>query len=219
MRIHNGSTLFALTAIALAAGCKKTDNSTVNYINAINAYYASRPECLWTEPLKLPVQADTSNTAKTSGYDALVDQGLLLRTTAEKKVFIIASKQVTNYDLSENGRKAWTASVDQPGYGNFCFGTRTVSGVDASSPTTDQPGSSTTVTYHSTLSSVPAWASAAETQSAFPRLQSELAGPLTSTATLKNTTSGWVVATAPEPRAGSASGGSNASGADGSIVR
>ena len=212
MKIHNGSTLLVLAAVAVAAGCKKTDNSGLNYTRAINAYYASRPECLWSEPLKLPVQADTSDTAKTSGYDALVDQGLLMRTTAEKKVFIIASKQVTNYDLSETGRKAWTASVDQPGYGNFCFGTRTVSGVDAASPTTDQPGSSTTVTYHSTLSSVPAWASAAETQTAFPRLQSELAGPLTSTATLRNTTAGWVVATAPGSNAG-------ATNADGSIVR
>ena len=38
--------------------------------------------------------------------DALVDQGMLVRTTAEKKVLIIASKQVNNYDLSDKGRAA-----------------------------------------------------------------------------------------------------------------
>jgi len=47
------------------------------------------------------VQAATADDAKTAGYDALTQEGLLMRTTAEKKVFIIASKQVNNYDLSD----------------------------------------------------------------------------------------------------------------------
>ena len=111
----------ALAGLALV-GCKKTDDSKLNYTNAINTYYASHPACLWPDPIKFPVQADTSDTSKTSGYDALVDQGLLTRTTAEKKVFIVASKQVTNYDLSDKGRSSWTPDQQNPGYGNFCYG-------------------------------------------------------------------------------------------------
>ena len=93
--------LAGCAAAGLVAGCKKTDDSAANYTKAVNTYYASRPECLWSQTKKFPVQADTSDTTKTSGYDALVDQGLLTRTTAEKKELLIISKQVTNYDLSD----------------------------------------------------------------------------------------------------------------------
>ena len=186
----------AITTLALA-GCKKTADNTMNYKSAINSYYAASPACLCANPVKFPVQADTSDTTKTSGYDALVDQGLLMRTTAEKKVFIIASKQVTNYDLSDKGRSAWTADQQQPGFGNFCYGTRTVQSIDAATPTTDQPGAVTTVNYHVGLSSPPAWASAAETQNAFPQVKTDLTAPVAATATLTNTTGGWSVTSGP----------------------
>ena len=77
-------------AIFLAVGCNKKADNSLNFTNALNTYYSAHPACLWSDPIKFPVQADTSDTAKTSGYDALVDQGLLVRTTAEKKKFIIA---------------------------------------------------------------------------------------------------------------------------------
>ena len=73
------------------------------------------PVCLWQEPVKFPVQADTSDTSKTSGYDALVDQGLLVRTTAEKKKLIIASKQMNNYDLSDKGAQRGRRTCNNPG--------------------------------------------------------------------------------------------------------
>src|SRR5580704_4790877 len=109
-----------------AFGCNKKDDNSINFTNAINSYYSAHPACLWSEPTKFPVQADTSDATKTARYDALVDQGLLVRTTAEKKVMIIASKQVNNYDISDKGRSDWLADVDQPGYGNFCYGHRKV---------------------------------------------------------------------------------------------
>ena len=108
--------------VILTAGCNKKADNTINFTSAINTYYDAHPACLWSNPVKFPVQADTSNASQTSGYDALVDQGLLVRTTAEKKRLIIASKQVNNYDLSDKGRSAWTADVNQPGFGNFCYG-------------------------------------------------------------------------------------------------
>jgi hypothetical protein len=198
-------------ATLLIAGCKKTDDNNINFSNAINTYYASHPACLWDDPVKFPVQVTTSDTAKTSGYDALVDQGLLQRTTAEKKVFIIASKQVTNYDLSDKGRGAWTADPTQPGFGNFCYGHRTVSSIDSTTPTGDQPGATTQVAYHASFTGMPSWASTPETQNAFPQLHTDLSGPQAAAATLLNTSSGWQMQ-AP------ASAHKAITGADGKIV-
>lgn len=180
-------------AIFLAVGCNKKADNTMNFTSAIDTYYSAHPACLWPDPIKFPVQADTSDTSKTSGYDALVDQGLLVRTTAEKKKFIIASKQVNNYDLSDKGRSAWTADVNQPGFGNFCYGHRKVSSIDSSTPTTSVAGATTQVAYHYTLTDAPVWASAAETQTAYPQLHTDLAGPKTGNVTLTNTNNGWQV--------------------------
>jgi hypothetical protein len=180
----------------LAAGCNKKEDNSTNFTSAINSYYSAHPACLWSDPIKFPVQADTSDNSKTAGYDALVDQGLLARTTAEKKKMIIASKQVNNYDLSDKGRSVWTADVNQPGYGNFCYGHRKVSTIDSATPTSSAAGATTQVTYHYILTDSPAWATAAETQNAYPQLRSELAGPQTGQATLTNTNNGWQVSAA-----------------------
>ena len=193
-------------AIFLTVGCNKKADNSLNFTNALNTYYSAHPACLWSDPIKFPVQADTSDTAKTSGYDALVDQGLLVRTTAEKKKFIIASKQVNNYDLSDKGRSAWTADVNQPGFGNFCYGHRKVSGIDSSTPTSSAVGATTQVTYHSSLDDTPAWASAPETQNAYPQLHADLAGPEPSHATLTNTNNGWQVSSVKFARTSSADG-------------
>ncbi|ADW67371.1 hypothetical protein [Granulicella tundricola] len=184
-------------ALLAAAGCKKTADNKINYTSAINTYYSSRPACLWTDSVKFPVQADTSDTTKTQGYDALVDQGLLMRTTAEKKVFIVASKQVTNYDISDKGRGSWTPDTQEPGAGNFCYGKPSVKSIDSSTPTTDKPGATTTVGYTYEVSGAPGWATAAETQTAFPGVAAQLSGPKTASATLTNTTSGWAVTSGP----------------------
>jgi hypothetical protein len=198
--------------VLLAAGCNKKEDNNINFTNAINTYYSAHPACLWPDPIKFPVQADTSDVSKTSGYDALVDQGLLVRTTAEKKKMIIASKQVNNYDLSDKGRSAWTADTQQPGFGNFCYGHRKVSSLDSSTPTTDQPGAATKVSYHYTFTDAPDWATAAETQNAYPHIHSDLAGPQSGQATLTNTTSGWQVAS-------DSDGHRSTSNADGQIVQ
>ena len=184
------------TIILLEVGCNKKEDNSINFRNAIDAYYSAHPACLWPDPIKFPVQADTSDASKTSGYDALVDQGLLVRTTAEKTRLIIASKQVNNYDLSDKGRSAWTADVNQPGYGNFCYGHRKVSSIDNSTPTTPAEGATTQVTYHYTITDSSAWATAAETQNAYPQLHTDLAGPQTGQATLIDTNNGWQLAAA-----------------------
>ncbi len=199
-------------ALLVLAGCNKKADNTSNYASAIDTFYSAHPACLFTEPKQFPAQVTTSDTSKTAPMDALVDQGLLVRSTAEKKVLIVASKQVTNYDLSSNGRSAWTADTSQPGSGNFCYGHRKVSSIDSASPTTSDPGATTQVAYHYTFSDAPAWATAAETKTAFPNVAADLSGPQAATATLTNTSNGWQVTSAPDA-------GKPVSPADGKIVQ
>src|SRR5271163_1652471 len=179
-------------AISHATACNKKADNTSNFTSAINTYYSAHPACLWSDPIKFPVQADTSNASKTSGYDALVDQGLLVRTTAERKVMIIASKQVNNYDLSDKGRTAWTADPNQPGYGNFCFGHREVTSIDSFTPP-DANATQYAVNYHYAVTGVPDWASTAEMKTGFPTLAADTSGQQTATATLVKSDKGWQV--------------------------
>ena len=199
-------------ALLIATGCNKKADNTINYTSAINSYYSAHPACLFAQPTQFPAQAATSDTTKTAPFDALVDQGLLVWTTAEKKVLIVASKQVNNYDLSPQGRSAWTADTTEPGFGNFCYGHRKVSTIDSSTPTTSDVGATTQIAYHYSFSDAPAWASAAETKNAFPNVATDLSGPQAATATLTNTSNGWQVTTAPDGR-------TPASSADGKIVQ
>jgi hypothetical protein len=198
------------TALLLIAGCKKTTDNTLNYKAAINAYYSANPSCLWSHSQQFPTQVAASNNDQTAPFAALVDQGLLTRTTSEKKIIII-SKQEINYDLSDKGRSNWTADPSQPGYGNFCYGHRSVQSIDSSTPNNAQPGATTVVNYHYTFSGAPDWAKAAETQTAFPRLQADLSGSGTASATLVDTTNGWSVQTPPPS--------STTTPADGKIVQ
>jgi hypothetical protein len=194
----------------LATGCNKKVDNSANFSNAINTYYSAHPSCLWTDPIKFPLQVDTSDTSKTSGYDALVDQGLLVRTSAEKTKLIISSKQVNIYDLSSKGRTVWTVDVAEPGFGNFCYGHRKVSSIDSSTPTSSKTGATTQVTYHYTLADVPEWASAAETQNAYPQIRADVSDQQATHTTLTNTSAGWQVTGAD---------GTSTAPADGKIVQ
>lgn len=179
--------------LLLVAGCKKTADNTGNYKAAINTYLSQNQSCLWQDPVKFPVQVDTSNSDKTAGYDALYNQGLLQRNTGDKKKLLgLVNKQVTNYDLTSKGQSAWKASSSDPSYGDFCFGHREVSSIDSSNATGDQPGATATVAYHYNLTSVPDWAKNPGVQSAFPNVAQNFGGG-SATATLMDTTGGWQV--------------------------
>jgi hypothetical protein len=192
--------IFGGATVLLVTGCNKKDDNHLNFTNAINTYYGAHPACVWQETIRFPVQVDTSDSSKAAGYDALVDQGLLVRTTAEKKKLIIASKQVNNYDLSDQGRLAWAADVKQPGFGNFCYGHRKVDRIDGSTPTTSNAGATTQVNYHYSLADPPAWATATETQTAYPQIRADLSGIQPGLVTLTNTNNGWIVSSAPGER-------------------
>ena len=193
MKIARSITLLAASTALLFAGCKRTADNTSNYKTAINNYLGTNVSCLWPEPQKFPVQVDTSDSDKTAKYDALYNQGLLDRTTGDKKKLLgLINKQVTNYDLSAKGKSAWTASNTDPSSGNFCYGHREVTSIDSSNATGNNPGATATVAYRYDFSSVPDWAKNGGVQNAFPNVQRNLAGG-SSSATLTDTDNGWVV--------------------------
>jgi hypothetical protein len=177
--------------VLATAGCNKAVNADVAYKAAINDHFKAYPVCLWHDPKKFPVQAATSDAAKTEGYDALTQEGLLTRTTAEKKI-IIVSKQVNNYDLSDKGRSTWTPDTSQPGYGNFCYGNREVTSIDNSTPGTNGNGTKTVqVAYHYKIANVPAWANSASMRTAYPAIADALNSNPSDTATLLQTGDRW----------------------------
>lgn len=182
----------ALGIGSLLTGCNNGSNSALSYKTAINDHYKAFPTCIWSQPKKFPVQAATADDSKTEGYDALMQEGLLTRTTAEKKVFIIASKQVNNYDLSDQGRTAWTPDTSQPGYGNFCYGNREVTSIDSSTLGTNGAGAKTVdVSYHYHIENVPTWAKSAGMQTAYPALATALSSNPADRVTLVMTGDRW----------------------------
>jgi hypothetical protein len=204
MRFRKVMFFAAVVVIGLSAGCKTNTVDKEAFKSALNDYYKGQQDCLWASAQKLPAQADTSNDQQTKGYDALVDAGLLARSSAEKKRFLVGSKQVNNYDLSSKGRPAWTPDQAQPGYGNFCFGRVKVVSVDSYTPT-DPGAAQYTVNYRYGVSSLPDWANSTEMKTAYPKIVREASGADTATATLLKSSNGWQVYSV-QPALGAQSG-------------
>jgi hypothetical protein len=184
--------LAGLAVLLTVAGCHKNAVDPGAFKSAINGYYSAQPVCVWSSPVKFPAQADTNNEDQTKGFDALTDAGLLTRTPQEKKRFLVGSKQVNDYDLSDKGRSTWTADASQPGYGNFCFGHREVTSIDRFTPP-NADATQYTVNYHDAVQSVPDWAGSAEMKTAFPKIAALTSAQETATATLVKSSSGWQV--------------------------
>jgi hypothetical protein len=181
-------------ALLMAAGCGKSNFvDKAAFKSAINNYYSTRQDCVWPGPVKFPVQADSSNYEQTKGYDALTDAGFLVRKAEEKKRFLIGSKQVNDYDLSDKGRSNWTADQTQPGFGNFCFGHREVTTIDGFTPADVSDATQYSVSYHFDVASVPGWASTVEMKTAFPKVAIDTSGQQTAVANLMKSNSGWQV--------------------------
>ena len=187
-----------MAGLALSAGCKRHGVDNAAFKSAINTHLSGTEECVWGAPIKLPAQAATSDQDQTKGFDALTDAGLLTRTSAEKKRILIGSKQVNDYDLSDQGRARWTADPARPGYGNFCYGHPQVTSVESYEPQeSDAP--TYTIAYHYAVLNLPDWANSAEMKTAFPNL-AMAASPQPGTATVARGANGWVVENAdPHP--------------------
>ncbi len=184
-----------LAAAMLLAGCQNKKAATKdNFSKAIGNYYNAHPECVWSTPVKFPVEADPNKADQSTGYDALTDAGLLTRTSSQKKQFIFGSKQVNDYDLSSKGRSVWTPDQQQPGSGNFCFGRRAVTTVDNFTTSADSNGAQVAnVDYRYAVSGIADWAQSTEMKTAFPTIQEDISGGKVDKATLIATDDGWQV--------------------------
>jgi hypothetical protein len=178
--------------IASGVGCKKQVDQA-EFKSAINNSFAGRHECVWAQPKKLPAQADTSNDEDTRDYDALTDAGLLIRSSAEKKRFLIGSKQVNDYDLSDKGHAAWTADPNQPGYGNFCFGQFNVTAIDGATPNDASEPTQYVVNYRYEVEGIPDWARTPETMRTFPKIAADTSIQSATATLVKSTSGGWAV--------------------------
>lgn len=196
--------LAVCAAMLGVAGCRRTNHADKSaFKSAINDYYGARQECVWEAPVKFPAQADTANEDETKGFDALTDAGLLTRQSAEKKRFLIGSKQVNNYDISDKGRATWTADQTQPGYGNFCYGHASVTSIDSYTPS-NPDADSYSVTYNYKVTSLPGWAQSTEMQTAFPKVTSDTSGNEMAMANLTKSSDGWQVGSVQSASGGTA---------------
>ena len=198
MNVKHVASLACCTAVLLAAGCHSTNmGDKVAFKSAIDDYFSGHQECVWPDPIKFPAQADTAKEDQTKGFDALTDAGLLKRTSAEKKRFLIGSKQVNDYDLSDTGRTTWTNDPTQPGYGNFCYGHREVTTIDSFAAKPDAGENAYNVNFHYNVPHIPAWAASQEMKTAFPIIATDASDQLAASATLTKTSSGWQVSGMP----------------------
>ena len=192
MRRHIAS-LLALAAIALVpAACKKRIDTT-QFKTAINNSFAGKHECVWPEPVKMPAEADPTKDERTRDFDALTDAGLLARAPEEKKRFLIGSKQVNLYDLSDKGHSLWTPDAKQPGYGNFCFGHFNATAITNAVPNDASNPTQYTVTYQYEVEGIPGWASTPESRRAFPKISKDTSIQSATATLIKDSNGGWVV--------------------------
>ena len=178
--------------IAWATGCKKQVDQA-EFKSAINKSFTGRHECVWPAPIKLPAQVDPSKDEEVRYYDALADAGLLIRGSAEKKRFLVGSKQVNQYDLSDKGRPAWTPDPNQPGYGNFCFGHFNVTAINHATPNDPSNPTQYTVNYSYEVEGIPDWVRTPESMRTFPKIAADTSIQSATATLVKGTDGGWAV--------------------------
>jgi hypothetical protein len=186
--------LLALAALAvLPTACKKDTIDKAQFISAINNSFKGKHDCIWPDPVKMPAEADPTKDDRTRDFDALTDAGLLARAPEEKKRFLIGSKQVNLYDLSDKGHSIWTPDPNRPGYGNFCFGHFNATAISSAVPNDASNPTQYTVTYQYEVEGIPAWASTPESRRAFPKISRDTSIRSATATLLKDSNGGWVV--------------------------
>jgi hypothetical protein len=192
MRERMALALLLTGLIAWATGCKK-EIDKAEFVSAINQSFTGRHLCVWPEAIKLPAQVDPSSDERTREYDALTDAGLLIRGSAEKKRFLVGSKQVNNYNLSDKGRPAWIPDPNQPGYGNFCFGHFNVTAINNATPNDPSNPTQYTVNYSYEVEGIPDWATTPESMRAFPKIAAHTSIQSATATLVRGTNGGWAV--------------------------
>jgi hypothetical protein len=183
-------------------GCRKENVDKAQFKSAIQNSLAHKHDCVWSDPVKMPAEADPAKDERTRDFDALTDAGLLARAPEEKKRFLIGSKPVNLYDLSDKGHAAWQPDPSRPGYGNFCFGHFNVTSIATATPNDPTNPTQYTVTYNYEVEGIPAWASTPESMRTFPKIAKDTSVQSASVTLVKDSNGGWVVSPPPAAPAG-----------------
>jgi hypothetical protein len=192
MRERIAMVLVLTGLFAFAIGCKKQVDQA-EFKSAINKSFTGRHDCVWPAPIKLPAQVDPSKDEEVRNYDALTDAGLLIRSSAEKTRFLVGSKQVNQYDLSDKGRPAWTPDPNRPGYGNFCFGHFNVTAINHATPNDPSNPTQYTVNYSYEVEGLPDWVRTPESMRTFPKFAADTSIQSATATLVKGTNGGWAV--------------------------
>jgi hypothetical protein len=192
MRERIALALVVTGLVACATGCQKQVDRAP-FKSAINKSYAGRHECVWPQPIKLPVQADTSKDERVRDYEALTHAGLFIRGATEKKRILDASTQINKYDLSDKGHSAWTPEPDKPGYGNFCFGHFNVTAIDSATPNDPSNPTQYTVNYRYEVEGIPEWARTPESMRAFRKIAADTSIQSATATVVKDANGAWAV--------------------------
>ena len=181
---------------ACATGCKKQVDHA-EFISAINKSFVGRHECVWPEQVKLPAEVDPSKDERIRAFEALTDAGLLLRGSEEKKRFLVGSKPVNVYDLSDKGHSSWSPDANQPGYGNFCFGHFNATAIVNAAPKDAANPTQYTVDYRYEVEGIPEWVRTPESMRAIPKLAADTSIQSATATLFKGTNGGWAVDSPP----------------------
>ena len=168
---------FLAATVLLTAGCNsKAKPTDANFTQTINSYYTEHPDCLLSN-VRFPYA--TSDAAETKRMNTLV-KSLLLESTYETSV------KTTRYTIARAGERYAP---------RFCFGHRTVTAINSSTPAAKGPTGfpETHISYTYKLEDVPVWAKSPDVQTAFPAMGTAVASGGSGEITLAQTLAGWQV--------------------------
>jgi hypothetical protein len=177
LTLRNASVGFvSLVLMLTCGGCNsKTKPTPENFTAALNTWFGEHPDCLLSNT-RFPYE--TSDPAEVKQLTSLVTAQLL-------EVHQESGIHVSRFTVSTAGTRYAP---------RFCYGHRTVSSIDSSTPPATVNGfPQTQVTYHYTMQDVPIWAKTPEVQSAYPKLATALSGQASDHASLAQTMAGWQV--------------------------
>jgi hypothetical protein len=180
-----------LALALLVSGCQTEYERNVAITAALNNFYSTHQDCLFSTAVKFPETADPADQAETKGLDSLVDAGLLRRTQVNETGHARHREHLVEYQLTNVGQEDWTTDQHRQGYGNFCFGHAQLSTIESA---TKVPGDGVTRYYVGYQDQVmlPLWATTPQVEQAFPFVAKDSAGR-TATATVVKSGNSWRV--------------------------
>jgi hypothetical protein len=162
--------------IALVGCNSKTAATKENFIQTLDTYFQTHPDCLFEDAPHFPYA--TGSPVKIRQMDALVSAKQMVRVED-------LTIHVNRYTLTPAGARFAP---------KFCYGYRGHIEIDSFTPPVKAHGfPETQVTYHYSLQDVPVWATVPEVQRAFPAMAKAIHGSSSGTITLAQTMVDWQV--------------------------